>query len=68
MIDLDGAEWRKSTLSGPYTDNCVEAAFVDGAVAVRNSKDPNGPRVIFTTDEWDAFTGGVKAGEFDLPA
>ena len=65
-VDLRSAEWRKSTRSGPYTDNCVEVAFVGEAIAVRDSKNPGGPVLIFTTAEWDAFVGGAKEGEFDL--
>lgn len=65
-IDLDRAAWRKSTRSGPNCDNCVEVAFVAGAIAVRDSKNPTGPALIFTPDEWDAFVGGAKDGEFDL--
>jgi hypothetical protein len=60
------AVWRKSTRSGPLTDNCVEVAFIDGSVAVRDSKDPQGPVLFFNADEWDAFVGGAKDGEFDL--
>jgi hypothetical protein len=41
-------------------------AFVDGVVAVRDSKDPAGPALVFTPAEWDAFVGGAKDGEFDL--
>lgn len=63
--DLARAVWRKSTRSGPFTDNCVEVAFVDAAVAVRDSKDPSGPVLLFTRPEWDAFVGGAKDGEFD---
>jgi hypothetical protein len=63
--DLARAVWRKSTRSGPFTDNCVEVAFVDAAVAVRDSKDPSGPVLLFTLAEWDAFVGGAKDGEFD---
>ncbi len=45
--------------------NCVEvAALPDGGVAVRDSKDADGPALTFTRDEWDAFVGGVKLGEF----
>jgi Domain of unknown function (DUF397) len=59
-------EWRKSGRSGSST-NCVEvAANLPGVVAVRDSKDPDGPKLIFTPAEWDAFTAGVRAGEFDL--
>ena len=65
-VDLGSAVWRKSARSGPWTDNCVEVAFVDGAIAVRDSKDPSGPVLIFTPSEWDAFVDGTKDGEFDL--
>lgn len=64
--DLTSAEWRKSTRSGPLTDNCVEIAFVSGGVAVRDSKDPQGPVLMFNPAEWSAFVGGAKDGEFDL--
>jgi hypothetical protein len=44
----------------------VEVAFLTEAIAVRDSKNPAGPALIFTPDEWDAFVGGTKLGEFDL--
>jgi hypothetical protein len=65
-VDLDGADWRKSNRSGPYSDNCVEVAFVGDAIAVRDSKNPTGPVLLFTQAEWDAFVAGAKGGEFDL--
>jgi hypothetical protein len=65
-VDLSHAVWRKSVRSGPNCDNCVEVAFVDGGIAVRDSKDQAGPVLIFTPDEWDAFVAGAKDGEFDL--
>ncbi len=65
-LDLSTAQWRKSTKSGPYTDNCVEVAFVDDAIAVRDSKNPTGPVLVFTRTEWDAFIGGAQDGEFNL--
>jgi hypothetical protein len=65
-VDLSGARWRKSARSGPYSDNCVEVAFVDGAIAVRDSKQPEGAVLLFTQAEWDAFVAGAKDGEFDL--
>jgi hypothetical protein len=47
----------------------VEAAFLpDGAVAVRNSRHPAGPALVFTAAEWDAFIGGAADGEFSRPA
>ncbi len=65
-LDLDGATWIKSTHSGPGSDNCVEVAFVGDAIAVRDSENPDGPALIFTQAEWDAFVGGAKDGEFDI--
>ncbi|MFD0595106.1 DUF397 domain-containing protein [Catellatospora coxensis] len=65
-VDLTDAEWRKSTRSGPNCDNCVEVAFVGEAIALRDSKDPTGPALIYTRAEWDAFVEGAKDGEFDL--
>jgi prepilin-type processing-associated H-X9-DG protein len=64
MIDLNGATWHKSTYSA--TNGCVEVAFVDGHVAVRDSKDRHGPVLVFTPVEWKAFLGGAHDGEFDL--
>jgi hypothetical protein len=58
---LTGANWVKSTRSGPTGGNCVEVAFIgDGQVAVRNSRHPAGPALVFTAAEWDAFVGGTK--------
>ena len=65
-VDLRRARWLKSSRSGRACDNCVEVAFVDEAIAVRDSKNPGGPALIFTSAEWDAFVGGAKDGEFDL--
>ena len=64
-MDLTNARWLKSTRSG--TENCVEVARFANAVAVRDSKNPTGPALIFTAAEWHAFVGGVADGEFDLP-
>jgi hypothetical protein len=62
---LVGVAWRKSSHSG-YNGNCVElAALEDGAVAVRNSRDPHGPALVYTRAEIAAFLAGIKDGEFD---
>jgi Domain of unknown function (DUF397) len=66
MVDLSNAVWRKSTRSG--SNGCVEVAFVQGQVAVRDSKQHGGPVLVFTAHEWDAFLSGVRAGEFDRSA
>lgn len=44
---------------------CTEVAFVGAEILVRDSKDPDGPVLRFTADEWEAFVLGVAAGEFD---
>ncbi|MGK8553763.1 DUF397 domain-containing protein [Nocardia gipuzkoensis] len=63
--DLSGARWFKSSHSSGGND-CVEVAHLDeGMVGVRDSKNPAGPALVFTPGEWDAFTAGVAAGEFN---
>ncbi|GAA2906300.1 hypothetical protein FHS43_003291 [Streptosporangium becharense] len=63
--DLAGASWRKSRYSNS-TGNCVELAELpDGSIAVRNSRFPEGPALIYTRDEIRALVLGVKDGEFD---
>ncbi|MGH3193359.1 MAG: DUF397 domain-containing protein [Streptosporangiaceae bacterium] len=60
-----GPDWVKSSLSFA-NGNCVEVAGMpDGGVGVRNSRDSEGPALLFTPDEWHAFLGGVRNGEFD---
>ncbi|MBM0276353.1 DUF397 domain-containing protein [Micromonospora tarensis] len=55
---LTGARWRKSIRSGPDGGNCVEVADnLPGLVAVRDSKDPAGPALVFTSDAWRRFVG-----------
>lgn len=65
MHDLTRAQWHKATHSGSE-NACVEVApLPDGGRAVRDSKNPHGPALIFTHAEWTAFTAGVRDGEFD---
>ncbi|WP_416902705.1 DUF397 domain-containing protein [Micromonospora echinospora] len=60
MTDLAGAAWRKSTRSGGSGGDCVEVAhYLPGFVAVRDSKDPNGPALAFRTGSWSAFVHGL---------
>ncbi|MET9617142.1 DUF397 domain-containing protein [Kitasatospora indigofera] len=62
--DLSNAEWFKST----YSDNggtCVEVApNFPGIVPVRDSKDPQGPALVFPAASWAAFAQAVADGEF----
>ena len=61
---LAGPEWHKA-LSSVGNGACVELASIDGMVAIRDSKDPDGPILRYTTAEWHAFLDGAKKGEFD---
>ncbi len=66
-MDLSGAVWRKSSYSGDNGGNCVEVARnLHAAIAVRDSKDPAGPELIFPAADWRAFTAQVKAGRYRL--
>lgn len=59
------ARWTKSRHSNAE-GNCVEvAALMDGGVALRNSRDPDGPALVYTAAELAAFLAGAKDGEFD---
>lgn len=62
---LASAVWIKSSHSNA-TGNCVEmAALPDGRVAVRNSRDPEGPALVYTREEIAAFVAGARDGDFD---
>ncbi|MEO3744306.1 DUF397 domain-containing protein [Plantactinospora sp. B5E13] len=51
--------WRKSSRSGSDA-NCVEVAELPSAVAVRDSKDPDGPVLVFAAGPWAAFVAGTQ--------
>jgi hypothetical protein len=58
--DLPGI-WRRSSYSGTNGE-CVEAAASGLAVSVRDSKDPEGPRLVFRNAAWLTFAAELKAG------
>ncbi len=59
------SHWIKSSLSFSNS-NCVQVASLpDGGIGIRDSKNPGGAVLRFTSDEWRAFIGGVRDGEFD---
>jgi hypothetical protein len=61
---LMSAAWRKSSYS-TNGGNCVEVARnLPGVVAVRDSKNPDGPALVLTIGQWRAFVSGARAGEF----
>jgi len=61
-LDLSNAQWQSSSRGR----GDVQIAFVEGFVAMRNSRRPGSPSLIFTPDEWGAFVSGAREGDFDL--
>lgn len=59
---VEVAAWRMSTHSGNSGADCVEVGPAGPAIAVRDSKDPGGPRVAFVPGQWRAFTRRLKDG------
>lgn len=54
-MDVTAAAWRKSSYSGDNGGACIEVGTAGRAVAVRDSKDPDGPLLAFAADTWKAF-------------
>ncbi|SEG87470.1 protein of unknown function [Thermomonospora echinospora] len=63
--DPSRAAWRKSTRSSG-TGACVEVAKLRQLIGVRDSKNPDGPKLSFTPRTWEAFNAGIKSGDYDL--
>ncbi len=57
-LDLTDAQWQGN--------GDVQVAFVDGYIAMRDGRRPDGPSLVFTPAEWRAFVLGARDGEFDL--
>lgn len=62
---LSNATWRKSSRSnGGGNADCVEIAELPDRIALRDSKHPAGPVLAFSSDQWRAFVGGIRTGQF----
>ncbi|HEU4396355.1 MAG TPA: DUF397 domain-containing protein [Actinomycetota bacterium] len=59
------AKWRTSTVCANGT--CVQVAFLEDLVGLRDSKDRRGPVLVFSSSEWKAFVDGMRGGDFDRP-
>ncbi|MGP4027005.1 DUF397 domain-containing protein [Actinomadura sp. 3N407] len=64
-VELAG-QWRKSSHSGHSGGECVEVADLTSVVGVRDSKDPDGPKLTFSVAAWSAFTREIKGSAHDL--
>jgi hypothetical protein len=54
--------WRKASYSGSNGGGCIEVASTKARVAIRDSKDPDGPKLTFTAEDWRQFTHQLKGG------
>jgi hypothetical protein len=62
-MDLSHADWRKASYSGNNGGACVEVARnLPNVVAVRDSKDPSGPALILSADQWAGFVARIRSG------
>jgi hypothetical protein len=62
--ELGGLSWIKAKLSN-HNGACVEIASTPDKIAIRDSKDPGGPILVYTPIEFRAFLDGARNGEFD---
>jgi Domain of unknown function (DUF397) len=65
--DPSRATWRTSSHSGA-NGSCIQVAPTPPAIAVRDSRNPDGPALTFTARQWRAFTAVLKAGQARVPA
>jgi hypothetical protein len=66
ILDSETVEWRKSRYSGSEGGTCVELAELAAAVGVRDSKNPHGPKLVFSRRELGSLLARVKSGSLDL--
>jgi hypothetical protein len=58
--------WHRSTRCANAA--CAEVANIDGSIALRDSKNPDGTVQMYSPSEWNAFLDGLARGDFDFPA
>lgn len=64
VVNIGHAIWRKSSYSGGNGGGCVDVARnLPEVVAVRDSKDPDGPALVFTRESWAAFVTALRSGQ-----
>lgn len=66
LAPVIAAQWRKSSRSDGSGGACVEVADLTAVIAVRDSKNPDGPKLIIDAAAWRILTRRIKAGEHDL--
>ncbi|WP_405147228.1 DUF397 domain-containing protein [Sphaerisporangium sp. NBC_01403] len=59
QVDLAGVSWQKSSFSGGGND-CVEIAVIGESIAARDSKNPSGPTIQFSSSEWRTFLDHLR--------
>nr|WP_030172927.1 DUF397 domain-containing protein [Spirillospora albida] len=64
-MDLSSAKWRKSARSDSSGGDCVEVAGVGSVVAVRDSRDPDGSRIVLVRDAFIALARDIRSGRHD---
>lgn len=65
-MDISQVTWRKASYSTSNGGGCVEVVSIPAAVAVRDSKAPDGPALAFAAPGWQAFTSRIKGGTLHL--
>jgi hypothetical protein len=63
---MSDVQWRKSRYSGHSGGECVEVAGLASVIGVRDSKDPDGPKLALSPAAWGALTAEIKSGVRDL--
>lgn len=69
MPEVPAAAWEKSSYSNGSGGQCIEfcrSFAIKDAVPVRDSKDPQGPALVFSADAWSAFVAGIRVGDFPI--